>query len=109
MVNLSADQLRPYPTGRVLFKSLPGSNLPGYHHLVSSGQKVLLTPVRKIDSTSLSARSDLESKMWTGRGFLSRGNTSDLPRSGYRKQPRVLTLGQAQPRSALKVAAEARL
>ena len=30
------------------------------------------------------------------------GDCRTLPRSGYTEQPRVLTLGQAQPRSALK-------
>ena len=32
------------------FKRIPGNKLPGYHHLVHSGQKPR-APVRKIDST----------------------------------------------------------
>jgi len=36
--NVPADQLRPYPPGRVFFKRIPGSKLPGYFHLVPPGQ-----------------------------------------------------------------------
>jgi hypothetical protein len=42
------------PYGTDLFcKRIPGSKLPGYDHLVPSGQKAFLRPFHKIDSTSL--------------------------------------------------------
>ena len=39
-LNKRVDQLRPYPTGGSFFKRIPGNKLPGYHHLVPSGQQI---------------------------------------------------------------------
>jgi hypothetical protein len=35
-----APRLTPYPTGRVFLGPLPGSKLPGYLHLVLTGQNL---------------------------------------------------------------------
>ena len=51
-MNTLVDQLRPYPTGRVALQSIPGNKLPGYHHLVPSGQQTGQTRVHIFDSTS---------------------------------------------------------
>ena len=52
------DQLRPYPTGRIFFKLLPGNKLPGYLHLVPSGQpkRKGLSPDRKLRLGCISFR-----------------------------------------------------
>jgi len=42
----------PFPTGPIRFLASRGSKLPGYDHLVPSGQNAFPRPVRKIDSTS---------------------------------------------------------
>ena len=36
----SSGPIIPFPTGRVQFLAFPGSKLPGYLHLVPSGQKL---------------------------------------------------------------------
>jgi hypothetical protein len=45
--------IRPCPTGRILLGRFPGNKLPGYHHLVPSGQQPLLKPVHIFETTSL--------------------------------------------------------
>jgi hypothetical protein len=49
--NVHSDPIIPFPY-RVRFLASPGSKLPGYGHLVPSGQKAFLRTVRKIDSAS---------------------------------------------------------
>jgi hypothetical protein len=50
--NVPSHPIIPFPTGRVRFLPSPGSKLPGYDHLVPSGQNAFPRPVHKIDSTS---------------------------------------------------------
>jgi hypothetical protein len=52
-MNTPVDKLRPYPLrDGSFFNRIPGNKLPGYHHLVPSGQKPFLPFVHQIDSTS---------------------------------------------------------
>src|ERR1700749_4026811 len=51
MAKASVDQLRPCPTGRVLFVRVPGGKLPGYYQLVPSARSAW-APVDIFDSTS---------------------------------------------------------
>ena len=48
--NVPSHPIIPFPTGRVRFLPSPGSKLPGYDHLVPSGQNAFPRPVHKIDS-----------------------------------------------------------
>jgi hypothetical protein len=70
MANLSVDQLRPCPTGRAFFANAsPGSKLPGYDHLVPSGQNAFPRPIHKIDATSIptaASRRELQSEYSLG-------------------------------------------
>ena len=44
--------ITPFPTGRICISWRSRHFMPGYYHLVPSGQKAFLGPVHKIDSTS---------------------------------------------------------